>query len=99
MPAARIYFVVAVQEIVTNAVRHGGGSGKLRLWYDRDLLCEITDHGGGFPSTPDLDRTTPPTATAHGGRGLWLAQQATTELAIRSGTGGSAVRLKASLTG
>src|SRR6476660_2868318 len=31
----RLYkFVMAVNEIMTNAVHHGGGSGDLRLWHD-----------------------------------------------------------------
>jgi hypothetical protein len=39
MPHAQIDdFAIAVNEIMTNAVRHGGGCGKLRLWCDGQLL-------------------------------------------------------------
>lgn len=39
-------FVLAVNEIVTNAVVHGGGHGELRLWtVGQTLGCDITDEG------------------------------------------------------
>src|SRR3954447_20691012 len=41
-------FVVAVNELLTNAVRHGGGLGRVALWrQDRDLVCEVSDSGAG----------------------------------------------------
>src|SRR5262249_55010713 len=42
---ARLYwFVVAVNEITTNAVRHGGGRGQMSLWLDGDRLhCRVLD--------------------------------------------------------
>jgi anti-sigma regulatory factor (Ser/Thr protein kinase) len=43
-------FVLAVNEIVTNAVRHAGGHGRLRLWlHGGSLRCEVADDGGGIP--------------------------------------------------
>ena len=45
-------FVLAVYELLTNAVRHGGGSGGLRLWHDgRQVACEVVDRGRGFDAT------------------------------------------------
>src|SRR3954464_11674741 len=42
-------FVVAVNELLTNAVRHGGGLGRVALWrQDRDLVCEVSDSGAGL---------------------------------------------------
>src|SRR5688500_2581157 len=39
-------------ELATNAIRHGGGSGRLRLWRDGDLLrCQISDCGQGMRDT------------------------------------------------
>lgn len=92
-------FAIAVNEIMTNAVRHGGGSGELGLWRNGDLVCEISDDGHGFSPSAYLYRTSPPTASAQGGMGLWLAQQTTVELGIRSGTTGSTVRLRVPLSG
>jgi anti-sigma regulatory factor (Ser/Thr protein kinase) len=86
-------FLVAVNEIMTNAVRHGGGVAELRLWEDHELLCEVDDRGVGFPADAYLDRTEPPTPTSSGGMGLWLAQQTSDRLAIDSGPAGTTVRL------
>src|SRR5947209_6724193 len=38
--------VLAVHEIATNSVRHGGGVGMLRLWRtSEELVCEVQDAG------------------------------------------------------
>ncbi len=38
--------VLAVNEVATNSVRHGGGGGTLRAWIDGEaVVCEITDGG------------------------------------------------------
>jgi anti-sigma regulatory factor (Ser/Thr protein kinase) len=67
-------FVLAVHEIATNAVRHGGGHGRLELRRTRDQLrCRISDRGPGMPPTR---RHTRPALDAPSGRGLWLAQHA-----------------------
>ncbi|MET3985670.1 ATP-binding protein [Streptomyces sp. PvR034] len=75
-------FVLAVHELTCNAVRHGGGSGTLRLYQGPDALrCHVTDEGPGF--TPDgLPRALPDPGTAEGGRGLWLAREITDGLEI-----------------
>ena len=42
-------FVLAVHELVTNVVRHGGGSGEVRLWQHHDVLtCQVSDDGPGL---------------------------------------------------
>jgi anti-sigma regulatory factor (Ser/Thr protein kinase) len=67
-------FVLAVHEIATNAVRHGGGYGRLELRRTRDQLrCRITDQG---PGMPPVRRHIRPALDAPSGRGLWLAQHA-----------------------
>ena len=45
-------FVTAVNEVMTNAVRHGGGGGELRLWGDDVLVCEVSDRGRASRPTP-----------------------------------------------
>ncbi len=38
--------VLAVNEIATNSLRHGGGHGELRAWRDgHSLVCEVSDQG------------------------------------------------------
>lgn len=91
-------FVLAVQELVTNAVRHGGGRGELRLRRDGDtLICDVTDHGTGFPD--GLPATTgPPPVDDTGGRGLWLARHFTDTLMVSDGPDGVTVSVTACLT-
>jgi serine/threonine-protein kinase RsbW len=86
-------FVFAVNEIVTNAVRHGGGAGSLRMWSaDGSLWVEISDRGPGAP--PDrLAPTALPSSKATGGRGLWLARYFSDEYTVRTGPGGTSIRL------
>ncbi|MGN9809551.1 ATP-binding protein [Micromonospora sp. BQ11] len=63
-------FVLSVHELVTNAVRHGGGRGHLELRRQDDvLICEVVDHG----STPGSLPVRLPAVDTAGGRGLWLA--------------------------
>jgi anti-sigma regulatory factor (Ser/Thr protein kinase) len=67
-------FVLAVNEVTTNAVVHGGGTGLLRLWHcDAGVRCEVTDAGAGLDEEV-LAGPRPP-ANAVRGRGLWLATQ------------------------
>src|SRR6201995_166695 len=47
--------VLAVHELAANAVRHGAGQGRLRLWAVQDAVrCEITDQGA--PGETDAAR-------------------------------------------
>ncbi|MFI7600272.1 ATP-binding protein [Actinoplanes sp. NPDC049681] len=90
-------FVVAVNEITTNAVRHGGGRGRLELWRTTDRLhCRITDQGAGIPARYRPPRR--PAADAVGGRGLWLARNGIPEFAIRTGTSGTEITLSSAAT-
>jgi anti-sigma regulatory factor (Ser/Thr protein kinase)/GNAT superfamily N-acetyltransferase len=66
--------LIVASELATNAVRHGGGSGRLTLWREGHLLhCRVSDHGPGLADA-EVGHTMPhPTAPA--GRGLWLCRQ------------------------
>ncbi|MFE9658290.1 ATP-binding protein [Micromonospora sp. NPDC006431] len=88
-------FVLAVHELVTNAVRHGGGSGHLDLrQVDGVLVCEVTDHGAGSDALPvDL-----PPVHVPGGRGLWLAHQLTGALMLTRRSDGVTATVSACLT-
>ena len=47
-------------ELATNAVRHGGGSGRLRLWTDDQVLvCEVSDTGAGITDPNPGEPTRP----------------------------------------
>lgn len=86
-------FVLAINEIITNAVRHGGGQGRLRLWSLGDLLwCEVADRGPGMPRGSGDGSRLPPSFSV-GGRGLWLARHLCDTLSIQSGPQGTVIRL------
>lgn len=62
---------LVVSELVSNAVEHGGGQGRLRMWAtDSELFCQVSDGGPGMytPIGPNL-----PFPDMPRGRGLWLA--------------------------
>lgn len=85
-------FVLAVNEIMTNAVRHGGGGGRVRLSRTAGgLRCEIIDGGTGEPARFN-GHTLPPTE-ATGGRGLWLARTLCDSFGVETGAGGTRVEL------
>lgn len=71
--ARKTDLVLAVNEIATNSVRHGGGTGTLRVWVGtRWLVCEIEDRGR--IDDPMVGREEP-TPDRPDGRGLWIANQ------------------------
>lgn len=83
--------VLAVNEVTTNSVRHGGGSGTLRVWQERGvLICEVRDRG--HFDDPLAGRRRPSGAQV-GGYGLWLANQVCDLVQLRSLDEGSAVRV------
>jgi anti-sigma regulatory factor (Ser/Thr protein kinase) len=63
---------MATNEIATNSIVHGGGSGTLRTWLADDrVVCEIRDFG--WIRDPLAGRLRPDSSHVHG-RGLVLAQ-------------------------
>jgi len=79
--------VLVAHELATNAVRHGGGVGRLRMWrVDGSVFCEVVDGGDGFrfarpERRPDLGAT--------GGRGLWIVARLVDALSVDSGVAGT----------
>jgi anti-sigma regulatory factor (Ser/Thr protein kinase) len=83
--------VLAVNEVATNSVRHGGGSGTIRIWADaRSLVCELEDPGRIID--PLAGRREPRPGQKHG-RGLWIANQVCDLVQVRTFETGSVVRL------
>lgn len=88
-------FVLAVHELVTNAVRHGGGAGHLDLRRQDDvLICEVSDHGAAPGRLP----VRLPAVDVAGGRGLWLAHQLAEGLILASGLHGMTATVTVCLT-
>jgi len=89
-------FVLAVHEAVANAIEHAGGKGEVAVIKDDQerLIAEVTDAGPGIPCSVTV--TLPP-LNATGGRGLWLVQELTDHVQVRTGESGTTVRLEMSL--
>lgn len=83
--------VLAVNELATNSVRHGGGQGVARIWREGDtLLCEVLD--GGRIEDPSIGRVCP-TPDQQTGRGLWLVNRLCDSVQIGSSSAGGVVRV------
>lgn len=79
--------VLAVHELAANAVRHGAGQGRLRMWATREgVRCEIADDGA--------DGTGEELAEAAAwhvepGHGLWLVRRIADGASVRSDPSGT----------
>jgi anti-sigma regulatory factor (Ser/Thr protein kinase) len=83
--------VLAAHELVSNSVRHGGGTGTIRAWHDgRAVVCEVTDNGR--IESPLVGRQLP-ADDCLGGRGIWMANQLCDLVQIRTFEAGNVVRL------
>jgi anti-sigma regulatory factor (Ser/Thr protein kinase) len=87
--------VLAIHELATNSVRHGGGRGRMRVWREHStFLCEVAD--AGHIADPLAGRQRVPIGDS-GGRGLWLVNQLCDLVQLRSSQGGNVVRVHMSL--
>jgi anti-sigma regulatory factor (Ser/Thr protein kinase) len=83
--------LLAVNELATNTVRHGGGRGVLRIWRESGaLVCEVSD--AGRIEQPLAGRQRPRPGQI-GGYGLWLANQLCDLVQMRAFATGGVVRL------
>ena len=95
-PAGRaVDVVLALHELAANAVRHGAGAGRLRIWRRAGAwLCQVED-GDPLPSgDPFADGDVPGLAVmntwqAVPGHGLWVVRQVGDQLQVRSGPDGT----------
>jgi anti-sigma regulatory factor (Ser/Thr protein kinase) len=95
--------MLAVHELAANAVRHGAGSGRLRMQVTAGALhCQVSDagaaridgHARGSPAgarDPDGALGGPQPWPCQRGHGLWLVQQVAEQVSAVSGAGGSVV--------
>jgi serine/threonine-protein kinase RsbW len=86
-------FVIAVNEIATNAVRHGSPQASLKLWLSGEaLLAEVRDNGR-WPPDP-VPAALPSRPSEHGGMGLEVARLVCDGMQINAGSAGTAVQLR-----
>jgi anti-anti-sigma factor len=77
--------VLVVHELAANAIRHGAGHGRLRLWTAADAVrCEITDDGPAQAADRDVARW-----RVESGHGLWLVRQIADQASLDSGPSGT----------
>src|SRR5579859_989496 len=89
--------VIAVHELAANAVRHGAGHGRLRVWRsDQALLCEITDDGLPHPQKAPETAKAPEWRTEPG-HGLSLVRQVADHTSLRSGREGTSATISFAL--
>jgi anti-sigma regulatory factor (Ser/Thr protein kinase) len=83
--------ILAVNEVATNAIRHGAGSGQVRVWRDEQyLLCEVFDAG---QAGERLFSVVPPSPDSEGGHGMWITRQLCDLVEIRALGSGTTIRL------
>lgn len=84
-------FVYAVNEVVSNSIRHGDGRAELSVWMvEGYLVCEVQD--GGRITDPLAGRI-PPALGRTSGRGLWMVNQLCDLVQVRSPHSGTCVRM------
>jgi anti-sigma regulatory factor (Ser/Thr protein kinase) len=84
--------VVAVNELASNSIRHGGGEGTLAVWDEPDsLVCEVRDRGRIKSALTGRHRPGPDKLS---GRGLWLVHELCDLVQIRSGEDGTVARVR-----
>lgn len=90
-PERRDDLVLAVNELATNSIRHGGGSGTLEIWEtEAALVCQVID--AGHLTDPQAGRTLPdPGEVGH--YGLWLVNQVCDRVEQRASPHGNLVRV------
>jgi anti-sigma regulatory factor (Ser/Thr protein kinase) len=82
--------LIVASELATNAIRHGSGSGRLRLWLvNGELRCQVSDDGPGLADLTAGTRLPEPMAV--GGRGLWICRRLCDQLEIETGPDGTVV--------
>lgn len=82
LPEERVIDVtLAMHELAANTVRHGSGSGRVRMQaIEGTLRCQVSDTGPGSGPWP-FQR----------GHGLWLVRQVAEQMTVTYGPDGSEV--------
>ncbi len=93
--------VIAIHELAANAVQHGAGSGRLRMWKLAGALhCQVGDDGtaqppshgadGGGAAGPAAQNLAAAWPHQHG-HGLWMVGQVADQFGLHSGHEGTIV--------
>ena len=101
-PDRAVDVVLVVHELAANAVRHGAGTGRLRMWSQtEELRCEVQDAGPAARGSqarqegprndpdPDSDPDLADPWPYVDGHGLWVARKVADRMQVRSGPDGT----------
>jgi anti-sigma regulatory factor (Ser/Thr protein kinase) len=93
LPQARVDdFALAVTELATNSVRHGGGESTVRVWAENEsIVCQVNDNGH---ITDVLAGRTPVHANEPGGRGLLLVNRLADLVRTQTTSSGTAIQVR-----
>ena len=89
--------VLAVNELASNAVRHGAGRGRLRMWgQDGAVCCQVQDAGrapggGRHGARQEAGEAGWPYARGHG---LWLVRLLADQMSVTCGPDGTCVTIR-----
>ena len=82
---------IAITELLTNSISHGGGIGTFRVWTEEaHFVCEVSDTG---QITDPLAGRLPTDDTQRHGRGLVLVNQIVDLVRMHTSPGGTTVRI------
>jgi anti-anti-sigma factor len=87
--------VLAVHELASNAICHGAGHGRLRIWMTTGTLrCEVSDDGPAQAAGQDdggvaFDVRDPAQWNIAPGHGLWMIRQIADQVSMRGGSAGT----------
>lgn len=89
--------LIVATELATNAIRHAGGSGWLRVFReDGQIVCQVGDDGPGIDE-PGQAGLHPVPLTAQGGRGLWIVRRLSDHVTIDCEMPGTVVTVRFTL--
>jgi anti-sigma regulatory factor (Ser/Thr protein kinase) len=95
-PGRTADLILAVNEIATNTFRHSGGGGLMLGWQvPGEVICELRDAGH---ITDPLAGRRMPDPEQRGGHGLWLVNRSVDLTEIRTGPGGTVIRVHVAST-
>ncbi len=86
--------IIAVSELAANTLQHAPGGGTVYLWHTGDqIFCQVYDHG---QITDPLAGRRPPIPGSRG-NGLWVVNQLCDLVEVRTGPGGTTIRVRMNL--
>ena len=84
--------VLVVHELAANAIQHGAGRGRLRIWNTgTELRCEVADDGinHGSGGDAEADRRDPAHWSIEPGHGLWVSRQVADRASLNGSSSGT----------